>query len=89
LNRRLTGLDLPASEIGSIVGNRELDVMHRPGIIAREVRTSGTQGTTKSTRDFECAFKETCARTRCCIVKTEKALLDCLASRRLASLSAT
>jgi hypothetical protein len=33
---------LPASEIGSIVGNRELDVMHRPGIIAREVRTSGT-----------------------------------------------
>jgi hypothetical protein len=29
LNRRQTGLDLPASEIGSIVGNRELDVMHR------------------------------------------------------------
>jgi hypothetical protein len=47
LNRRLAGLDLPASEIGSVVGNRQLDIVHRPGIIAREVRYAGSVGVAK------------------------------------------
>jgi hypothetical protein len=58
LNRRLAGLDLPASEIGSVVGNGQLDIVHRPGIIARVTRWSArSPGSTLRCQNLKSAVR--------------------------------
>jgi hypothetical protein len=36
LHRRLAGLNLPTMEIGAVISDGQLEMAHRPGIIARD-----------------------------------------------------